>query len=157
MAEFTVVIGVEPGRHISAFGFCIGKIFNVAADQSMKTILHPFTSKIAGTANAHAYDEFIGQALIDRIDHLITQRDAELIDSAGCGWIAQGQNAVVDQRDPFIIKFRGDDYLLSAKIINRATAAKKVVAECDLQIAVDEGGHLRRQSRNLAGKPWPGR
>ena len=138
------MVHVEPRRHVCAIGISVGKIFNVAADEPVKTVLHALTGKVAGVANANTCDELVVAAVMSRRDHLITQRGGELINTPGRHGIAQRQNAVIKQRNPPVRKYRSNDYLLGAKVIDGATTAKKVIAEGDVQVAFDERGQLRR-------------
>jgi len=77
------MIGIEPDRYVTALSVTVWKIYNLATDEPMKTVLHPLTRVIADISNAAADDKFADQAIIDRIDQLITERSGKLIDTAG--------------------------------------------------------------------------
>ena len=46
---------------------------------------------------------------------------------------------MVKKRNPPVRDFGVDDYLLRAKVVNGATTTKKVIAENDFQVSLEEG------------------
>ena len=155
--KYAVMLGIGPECCVGAISRHVIEILDVAIDELVKPVLHPLTSELADTSQATADDQFVYAVPICAVERLIAKRRRHLIQSARKRGAAKRQDAVIYDSQPAVCERAGDIYLLGSKIVNRATAAEKVVAEIDLEITLKEGRCLRGQAWNFTRlDPWTG-
>ena len=124
---------------------------HTTSDQSVKTVLHSFSRKISGTAEACADRKpTIAPGLIPAHE-VVTQGTRQLICTAGVSGVAQGQDAMIEEQCPSSGRLHRKYDLLCAKIIDRAATPEKVIRKNQLDASLDVGWKRCGQSRYFAG------
>ena len=114
----SVALGINPRRQVSLAEIAVRQIFDVAADQAVKTVLHSFPGEVADAAKSEAGRNSVYGTASALVEQPISNRSGQLVDSTRILRVCQGENTVIEQGCPIVAEISRDDDLLGTKVIN---------------------------------------